>query len=136
MEVHAHRSVTRAAGVQGDHRGAMAARKGVYRRQVALIEAESWQAVLQDLGADIPWQLRRANLLVEGLRLPRRAGTRVLIGDTCELRVNVECDPCSRMEEIHPGLEQALTSDWRGGFLAEVIRDGEVQVGDEIRIEQ
>ena len=136
MEVHDHRSVTRAAGVAGDHRGALAARKGTFRRQVALIEAESWHAALDDLDADLPWQMRRANLLVEGLRLPREPGARVFIGETCELRVTDECVPCHRMEEIMPGLEEALAPDWRGGFLAEVVRDGDIQIGDEIRIEQ
>lgn len=136
MEVHEYKSVTRDAGVAGDHRGALAVRKGNLRRQVSLLEAECWQAALDELGADLPWQMRRANLLISGLRLPRVAGTRLFIGDTCELRITVECDPCFRMEEILPGLEAALTPDWRGGFLAEVVRDGDVRIGDEIRIEQ
>src|SRR5690606_16350955 len=136
MEVHEHKSVTRDAGVAGDHRGALAARKGSFKRQVTVIEAECWQSALGELGADLPWQIRRANLLIEGLRLPRTAGTRVFIGDSCELRITGECDPCKRMEEILPGLEAALTPDWRGGFLAEVVRDGDVRIGDEIRIEQ
>lgn len=135
MEVHEHKSVTRDAGVTGDHRGALAARKGYFRRQVSLIEAESWQAALDELGAELPWQMRRANLLIEGVRLPRAAGARVFIGDACELRITGECDPCFRMEEILPGLEAALTPDWRGGFVAEVVRDGDVRIGDGIRIE-
>ena len=136
MEVHVHRAVTRDAGVTGDHRGALAARGKSFRRQVTMLEAESWQTALSVLGAELPWQMRRANLLVEGLRLPRTAGTRIFIGDTCELRITGECDPCSRMDEIFPGLEAALTPDWRGGFLAEVVRDGDVRIGDEIRTEQ
>ena len=136
MEVHEHRAVTRDAGVAGDHRGALAARRNSFRRQVTVIEAESWQAALGELGAELPWQMRRANLLVEGLRLPRSPGTRIFIGDSCELRVTGECDPCSRMDDILPGLEAALTPDWRGGFLAEVVRDGDVRIGDEIRIER
>ncbi len=136
MEVHEHRAVTRDAGVTGDHRGALAARRKRFRRQVTIIEAESWQYALGELGAQLPWQMRRANLLVEGLRLPRNSGTRIFIGEFCELQITGECDPCYRMNEILPGLEAALTPDWRGGFLAEVVRDGNVRIGDEIRIEQ
>jgi len=35
---------------------------------------------------------------------------------------------------MNPGLRAALTPDWRGGFLGRVTRDGEIAVGDEIRI--
>ena len=51
------------------------------------------------------------------------------------LEVRAEIDPCDRMEELQPGLRQALTPDWRGGAGAKVISGGTVSVGDEIRIE-
>ena len=38
------------------------------------------------------------------------------------------------MDALHEGLRAALTPDWRGGFLGRVIEDGEIAVGDEIRI--
>lgn len=136
MELHERKTVSCDAGVAGDHRGAQAARKKSFRRQVTLIETESWQEAMDELGANLPWQVRRANLLVEGLNVPRAVGTRMFIGDSCELRITGECDPCYRMDEILPGLELALRPNWRGGFLAEVVRDGDVRIGDEIRIEQ
>lgn len=58
----------------------------------------------------------------------------IAIGVTLRIEVTAECDPCSRMEEIAPGLKAVLTPDWRGGFLGRVIADGEIAVGDEIRI--
>jgi MOSC domain-containing protein YiiM len=136
METLSHVKVSRAEGVQGDFRGALAGLKGKTKRHVSLMEAESWAAAMVDLNSSKPWWMRRANLLVEGIRLPRENGTRVRIGATCLLEVTVECDPCSRMEEVVPGLFAALMPDWRGGFLARVLEDGDIALGDEVRIEQ
>ncbi len=126
--------VTREAGVAGDCRGAVAAGK-LGRRQISLIEAESWAAALAELGEDIPWQERRANLLVAGLRLPREAGRIIAIGKSLRIETTVECDPCSRMDAIAPGLKAALLPDWRGGILGRVIADGDIALGDEVRID-
>jgi len=91
---------------------------------------------MADLGRDIPWQERRANLLVDQVDLPQSPGAQLRIGNDVLIRVTGECDPCSRMETIAPGLKAALTPDWRGGVTAKVINGGEIAVGDEIRIEQ
>ncbi|HUD91360.1 MAG TPA: MOSC domain-containing protein, partial [Sphingobium sp.] len=80
-------TVTAAAGVQGDFRGAVRPGK-VPRRQVSLMEVESWRAAMADLnvsdlfGERPPWHSRRANLLVEGLRFPRETGYVVAIGQS------------------------------------------------------
>lgn len=136
MEELSRALVTCEAGVEGDARGESMRKKG---RQVALIEAESWAAAMTELGLSgddaLPWSSRRANLLVEGLRLPREAGRVVAIGESLRIEVTMECDPCSRMEEIRPGLKAALQPGWRGGVLGTVLADGEIAVGDEVRIE-
>lgn len=134
MEVLDRVAVARELGLRGDFRGAIRPGKSG-RRQVSLLEAASWDAALAELGASIPWQERRANLLVAGLRLPREAGRIIAIGPTLRIETTCECDPCSRMEEIAPGLKAALLPDWRGGVLGRVIADGEIAVGDEVRIE-
>ena len=136
METLGHVRVSRAEGVQGDFRGALAGLKGKMKRQVSIMEAESWAAAMADLGTSRPWWMRRANLLVEGLHLPRAEGTRIRIGGSCLLEVTVECDPCSRMEEVAPGLYAALMPDWRGGFLAKVLEDGNIAIGDKVRIDE
>ena len=137
METLDHVAVNQREGVHGDFRGAV--RPGKFpRRQVSLIEAECWAAAMAELGRDgegfVPWYQRRANLLVEGLRLPRVRGTILAIGATLRIEITGECEPCSRMEEIAAGLKAVLLPDWRGGFLGRVIADGEIAVGDEIRI--
>jgi len=134
METVTRVSVTREGGLRGDFRGAVLPGKSG-RRQISLIEAESWAAALADLGAAIPWQERRANLLVRGIRLPREAGAIIAIGASLRIEVTCECDPCSRMEELAPGLKAALMPDWRGGVLGRVISDGDIVIADEVRIE-
>jgi MOSC domain-containing protein YiiM len=130
-------AVNQREGVQGDFRGAV--RPGKFpRRQITLLEAESWAAAMAELGRSgedqVPWYERRVNLLVEGLRLPREPGPIIAIGLNLRIEVTGECDPCSRMEEIAPGLKAVLTPDWRGGHNGRVIADGEIAVGDEVRI--
>jgi MOSC domain-containing protein YiiM len=123
------------AGLAGDFRGAVKP-GGKGKRQVSLIEAGDWAAAMADLRADLDWSVRRANLLVEGFDLPQTPGVVIAIGEDVRLEITVECDPCSRMEEIAAGLKAALTPDWRGGALARVLRGGDIAVGDEIRIEE
>lgn len=122
--------VTRDGGLVGDFRGAVKP-GGLGRRQVSLIERADWDAAMAELGVDHHWSVRRANLLVDGFDLPLRPGARLRIGPVL-LEVTQECDPCSRMEEIAPGLKAALAPDWRGGALAKVIAGGRIAIGDPI----
>ena len=134
IETLGHVAVTQAEGVHGDFRGARASIKATRKRQVSLIEAECVSAAFAEAGALLDWSDCRRNLLVQGLRLPRAEGTRVQIGDSLVLEISCECDPCERMDALHEGLRAALTPDWRGGFLGRVIADGEIAVGDEIKV--
>jgi MOSC domain-containing protein YiiM len=134
METLGQVSVTIAEGLRGDYRGARASMKPDRKRQVTLIESDGVHAALAEAGATVQWSDCRRNLLVDGLRIPRVAGTRVRIGSSLVIEITEECDPCERMDALHDGLRAALTPDWRAGFLARVIEDGEIAVGDEIKI--
>lgn len=134
METLERVAVTMAEGVHGDFRSGRASLKPARRRQVSLIEAECVTAALAEAGAVLDWSDCRRNLLLQGLRLPREVGLRLRIGDSLVIETTGECDPCERMDTLHNGLRAALTPDWRGGFLARVVEDGEIAVGDEIRI--
>ena len=124
------------SGVQGDFRGAVKP-GGRGKRQVTVMAREAWEATLADLGrGDLAWSDRRVNLLTEGVVLPRIPGAILRLGASLVLQVTGECDPCSRMEQIAPGLKAALTPDWRGGLLCRVIADGEIALGDTIIIEE
>lgn len=134
MEVLDRVLVTPERGVEGDHRGVLKP-GGSGRRQVSLIERADWAAAMDELGADVPWQERRANLLVDGLDLPQSPGARLRIGPVL-LEVTTECDPCRRMEAVAPGLRAALVPDWRGGALARVLEGGLITIGDRITVEE
>lgn len=133
METIDHATVTLEGGIGGDFRGAMKGKP--YKRQVSLIEADDWDAAMAEVGHSIPWEQRRANLLVTGFDLPQSPGTRIRIGADVILEITCETEPCERMEALAPGLRAALTPDWRGGALTKVITPGAIAVGDSIRIE-
>jgi MOSC domain-containing protein YiiM len=101
------------------------------RRQVTLLEREVWEAVLRELGAELPPSTRRANLLVEATPLVRTTHRVLRIGEA-RLRILGPTQPCNLMEESWPGLETALRRDWRGGAFAEVLEGGPIRCGDPI----
>ena len=130
METVEQVSISLEAGLDGDHKGAK-----FPLRQVTVLSIEAWRAALDDLPdePDLPWTARRANLLVEGVRLPRAKGGLVGIGDV-ELEVTNQTVPCGRMNEACDGLLKALHPDWRGGVTCRVERAGTVEVGDCVEI--
>lgn len=113
-------------GIQGDARGRKTG------RQITVVFKEGWEAACGDLGVELPWTTRRANLLIEGVPVPRE-GKRLVIGGTV-LEITQETQPCQVMEAAHRGLRDALTPDWRGGVCCKVIRGGTIRVGDRVDV--
>jgi MOSC domain-containing protein YiiM len=101
------------------------------RSQVTILSEEAWRAACEEVGAVLPWTMRRANLLVAGIPLLPLAGSRIAIGEVI-LEVTMETDPCKRMDEAHAGLRRALTPAARGGVRCRVIAGGRIAVGDEV----
>ena len=134
METLDHVQVTTTEGLHGDFRGSL--KPGRNKRQVTVMMAEAWRDALHELGAPVPWEQRRVNLLVEGLALEDSLGGRLMFESGLVLEVTGECDPCSRMEEVAPGLKAVLLPHWRGGVTTRVIEDGLIRVGDKVRIER
>lgn len=112
-------------GVENDTRG----KAGV--RQVTIVAAESWKDACADLGIDIPWTARRANLLIEGIELKETVGMFLHVGDAV-IEITKETSPCKVMDEAQAGLMNALVADWRGGVLGRVVKEGNVEVGQDV----
>lgn len=115
--------ITTHSGVAGDARG----RPGA--RQVTVIAREGWRDACRELGTELPWTARRANLLVEGLALETSTGRRLRIG-SARLEVCAEADPCRAMDARHAGLRAALVPRWRGGVTCRVLESGRAAHGD------
>ena len=117
------------AGLAADFRG----RPG--SRQVTVLAIEDWRQACSELGVDLPWTTRRANLLVEGIALFDSAGLQLRIG-AAVLAITGETAPCSRMEEYQEGLRAALSPRWRGGVCCRVIAGDHLNVGATVELEE
>ena len=105
--------------------GCAHARPGT-KRQVLFASAEHLLAV----GVE-PGRIRE-NFTVEGADVHEwPVGQRLRVGGA-EFEITMVCDPCHKMDEIRPGLQDELVD--RRGMLARVTRTGEVSAGDEIEL--
>jgi MOSC domain-containing protein YiiM len=128
MQTKLESMVTKVAGVEQDFR------RKPGKRQVTMLSLEQWQVACDEVATALPWTVRRANLLVDGVSFDSSmTGKQIKIGQLI-LLVTGETDPCPKMDAQHQGLTQALTPDWRGGVCCRVIADGRVKVGDKLRI--
>ena len=125
METMRRARVTCEAGVAGDPRGEPGP------RQVSLLSQDLWTEACGELGVDLPWTLRRANLLIEGVSLSLAVGRRLHVGPVI-LEITDVSTPCAEMDAQHPGLRKALEGDSRGGLVGRVIEGGEINVGDTV----
>ena len=116
-------------GIKGDFRGSQ---RG---RQVTILSESAWQKTCHELDTELPWTIRRANLLVDGIEFDATWIGKTLHVGEAELVVTGETDPCSRMDEQHRGLTAALTPEWRGGISCDVIKPGVIKIGDQLEFD-
>ena len=101
------------------------------RRQVTIIEQETWHRLMQQMRADVDPSARRANLMVSGVRLVGTRG-RILRVGACRIEIMGETKPCERMDEALPGLRDAMRPEWGGGAFGIILDDGDIHVGDSV----
>lgn len=113
-------------GIAGDFRGSQ------QQRQITILAESAWQKACAEVGADLPWTVRRANLLLDDVEFDDSyIGQSISIGDV-ELVVTEETAPCSLMDAQHQGLTAALKPDWRGGVCCKVVKPGDIKIGDRV----
>ncbi len=123
MQLREECEITLNAGVHSDTRG----KPGP--RQVTVLSMDTWQEVCAELGEDLPWTTRRANLLISGLRFcPGDVGRQIRIGEVV-LEITGETTPCARMDAQREGLTGTLRPAWRGGVCCRVVHGGTIAVG-------
>lgn len=105
--------------------GCAHARAGT-KRQVLFASAQH----LDDLGVE--HGRIRENFTIDGADVHDwPVGQRLKVGEAL-FEITMECDPCSRMDEIRPGLQGELVG--RRGMLARVVQSGEVAAGDTVEL--
>ncbi|MEO0330393.1 MAG: MOSC domain-containing protein [Bacteroidota bacterium] len=116
-------------GLEGDHFSG----KVQSKRQVTLISAEHIQAAASMLHREeIDPSLLRRNIVVKGINLLALKDKQFQLGEAV-LEMSGLCHPCSRMEEnLGSGGYNAMRG--HGGITARIIKEGVIQVGDEVKV--
>jgi MOSC domain-containing protein YiiM len=116
-------------GLEGDRYGAG---RGTFSNphavgvDLTLVESEAIGA----LGLITPHEARR-NVVTRGIELNALVGERFVIGEVYCIGRRL-CEPCAHLQRLTvPGTLRGLVH--RGGLRADVISDGTIRVGDEVR---
>jgi len=109
------------------------AHAGFMHRQVSLLARESIEKI-RKMGLDVVPGDFAENLTTEGIDLPSLPiGTKLLVGDGIVLRVTQIGKECHARCAIFQQVGDCVMP--REGIFAEVLTEGEVKVGDTIRVE-
>ena len=100
-------------------------------RQVTLIEREVFDRLKAEIYSSMEPVMRRANLLVSGIRLEDTRDRTLAVGDL-RIHIHGETRPCEQMDAACEGLTDALDPHWGGGAHGSVVNDATIAVGDEV----
>jgi len=128
MQISEQQLITTESGLTGDYR------RPPSNRQVTILSRIQWQKACTELGIELPWTARRANLLIDGIEFDSSMiGRTIYIGDV-ELLICGETEPCHKMDQFHQGLKQALMPSWRGGVCCKVVAGGQIRIGSKVAV--
>ena len=128
MVIYASSKVSFEKGIGDDARGLIQG-----DRQVTVMTQEGWEAASNEVGRNLHWTIRRANILIDGIDLENTTGMLLKIGKF-HLEITGELKPCGRMDEQIEGLTQALVPNWRGGVRCKILSEGIVSEGDQVAL--
>src|SRR6266550_104848 len=101
-------------------------------RALTLVEAEMLEHLRDSLGIALQPGEARRNVTTRGVALNALVGQRFRIGSLLCQGMRL-CEPCKYLEEvIGKRLVDPLLH--RGGLRADVLEDGEIRIGDEVRL--
>ena len=122
------------SGLEGDRyfRGEGTFTKpGNASNEVTLIEEESLAALERDYSIVLTPAETRRNLLTRGIALNHLVGRDFQIGEVTLRGIRL-CEPCGHLEKLtQEDVEKGLRH--RGGLRAQVMTEGRLRAGDEIR---
>ena len=100
-------------------------------REVTLIESEAIEALAQDHGVNLALGESRRNVVTSGVPLNHLVGRDFEIGEVVLKGIEL-CEPCGYLEGLtKAGVKQGLLH--RGGLNAQIVREGVIRRGDEVK---
>ncbi|MQA98729.1 MAG: MOSC domain-containing protein [Actinobacteria bacterium] len=101
-------------------------------RNITLIEAEAVEAANAEDGVELDYGEPRRNVVTRGVPLNHLVEKEFTVGEV-RLRGIKLCEPCGHLEGLtRRGVKDSLIH--RGGLRAEILSDGMIRAGDEIRL--
>jgi hypothetical protein len=98
---------------------------------LTLVAAEALEGLTLPSGRRLPLEEARRNVVTRGVDVNALVGRRFRIGNVECLGQRL-CEPCAHLERLtEPGTLRGLVH--RGGLRADVVGDGEIAVGAEVR---
>lgn len=103
-----------------------------FDRQITLIESEAVEAARREYQVEIQPVETRRNILTRGVALNHLVGKEFTVGSV-RLKGTMLCEPCGHLEKLtREGVRKSLIH--RGGLCAQILSEGEIRVGDPIRV--
>lgn len=122
-------------GLSGDYYS----QKKIAKRQITLISVRDLKRLEDELRLAEPIrpEQTRRNILIAWTDQDRvwselSIGDQLSIGPDVELEVTGNCDPCWKMNCIHPRMEETMNQLQAFGLCCRIIKGGEISVGDQV----
>jgi MOSC domain-containing protein YiiM len=100
-------------------------------REITLVELETIEALAREYGVRLEPGDTRRNVVTRGVALNHLVDQRFTVGEVALQGLRL-CEPCSHLAELtHKDVLRGLVH--RGGLRAQILTEGVIHVGDEIR---
>ena len=101
--------------------------------QITLIEIENINHYNQLFKTSIPLIDFRRNIITEGIKLNELVGSEFFVGGV-KIKAHDLCRPCKSLQETLKQKNLVKEFLYKGGLRCEILTNGKITVGDEIKI--